>query len=186
MVILDLTIVNVALPSIQSSLGFSAIDLQWVVDAYAIVFAGFLMLGGRAADHYGQRRTLVVALVAFALASLAGGSALDQLMLVAARAVQGLSGALMAAASLATITSSFPQGPARSSRDRPVGGDERGRRRGRGVVRRDHHPGARLAVGPFSQRADRDRRSARGLRSGNRPPDRRGSAPGSTSAVRLR
>ena len=113
MVILDLTIVNVALPSIQSSLGFSAIDLQWVVDAYAIVFAGFLMLGGRAADHYGQRRTLVVALVAFALASLAGGSALDQLMLVAARAVQGLSGALMAAASLATITSSFPQGPTR-------------------------------------------------------------------------
>jgi len=71
MVILDLTIVNVALPSIQSSLGFSAIDLQWVVDAYAIVFAGFLMLGGRAADHYGQRRTLVVALVAFR-ARLAG------------------------------------------------------------------------------------------------------------------
>ena len=67
MVILDLSIVNVALPSIQSSLGFSSPDLQWVVDAYVITFAGFLMLGGRAADHFGQRRTFVVALVLFAL-----------------------------------------------------------------------------------------------------------------------
>ena len=75
MVILDLSIVNVALPSIQSSLGFSSPDLQWVVDAYAITFAGFLMLGGRAADHFGQRRTFVVALLLFGLASLAGGVA---------------------------------------------------------------------------------------------------------------
>ena len=73
MVILDLSIVNVALPSIQSDLGFSSPDLQWVVDAYAITFAGFLMLGGRAADHFGQRRTLVAGLVLFGLASLAGG-----------------------------------------------------------------------------------------------------------------
>ena len=71
MVILDLSIVNVALPSIQSSLEFSSPELQWVVDAYAITFAGFLMLGGRAADHYGQRRTFVIALVLFA-AHLAG------------------------------------------------------------------------------------------------------------------
>lgn len=113
MVILDLTIVNVALPSIQASLGFSAINLQWVVVAYAIVFAGFLMLGGRAADQFGQRRTLAAALLLFALASLAGGAAVSQTMLVTARAVQGLSGALMAAASLAAITSSFPPGPAR-------------------------------------------------------------------------
>ena len=74
MVILDLSIVNVALPSIQSSLGFSSPDLQWVVDAYAITFAGFLLLGGRAADHFGQRRMFVVALLLFALASLAGGA----------------------------------------------------------------------------------------------------------------
>ncbi len=113
MVILDLSIVNVALPSIQSSLGFSAPDLQWVVDAYAITFAGFLMLGGRAADHFGQRRTFVVALVLFALASLAGGAAPDQALLVGARAVQGLAGALMAACSLAIITASFPAGPER-------------------------------------------------------------------------
>jgi EmrB/QacA subfamily drug resistance transporter len=111
MVILDLSIVNVALPSIQSSLGFSSPELQWVVDAYAITFAGFLMLGGRAADHFGQRRTFVVALVLFALASLAGGLAPDRTVLVAARAAQGFAGALMAASSLAIITASFPPGP---------------------------------------------------------------------------
>jgi EmrB/QacA subfamily drug resistance transporter len=111
MVILDLSIVNVALPSIQSSLGFSSPDLQWVVDAYAITFAGFLMMGGRAADHFGQRRMLVIALVLFGLASLAGGAAPDQLTLVVARAVQGFAGALMAATSLAIITASFPPGP---------------------------------------------------------------------------
>ncbi len=111
MVILDLSIVNVALPSIQSSLGFSAPELQWIVDAYAITFAGFLMLGGRAADHFGQRRMFVIALLLFALASLAGGLAPDRELLVAARAVQGLGGALMAACSLAIITSSFAPGP---------------------------------------------------------------------------
>jgi EmrB/QacA subfamily drug resistance transporter len=111
MVILDLSIVNVALPSIQSSLGFTAPELQWIVDAYAITFAGFLMLGGRAADHFGQRRTFVMALLLFALASLAGGIAADRATLVVARAVQGLGGALMAACSLAIITSSFAPGP---------------------------------------------------------------------------
>ncbi len=111
MVILDLSIVNVALPSIQSSLGFSSPDLQWVVDAYAITFAGFLMLGGRAADRYGQRRMLVAGLILFGLASLAGGAAPDQGVLVGARAVQGFAGALMAATSLAIITASFPPGP---------------------------------------------------------------------------
>jgi EmrB/QacA subfamily drug resistance transporter len=111
MVILDLSIVNVALPSIQLSLGFSAPELQWIVDAYAITFAGFLMLGGRAADHFGQRRMFVLALLLFGLASLAGGVAGDRVTLVAARAVQGLGGALMAACSLAVITSSFAPGP---------------------------------------------------------------------------
>jgi EmrB/QacA subfamily drug resistance transporter len=111
MVILDLSIVNVALPSIQLSLGFSAPELQWIVDAYAITFAGFLMFGGRAADHFGQRRMFVLALLLFGLASLAGGVAGDRVTLVAARAVQGLGGALMAACSLAVITSSFAPGP---------------------------------------------------------------------------
>jgi EmrB/QacA subfamily drug resistance transporter len=111
MVILDLSIVNVALPSIQLSLGFSAPELQWIVDAYAITFAGFLMFGGRAADHFGQRRMFVLALLLFALASLAGGLAPDRTLLVVARAAQGLGGALMAASSLAIITSSFAPGP---------------------------------------------------------------------------
>jgi EmrB/QacA subfamily drug resistance transporter len=111
MVILDLSIVNVALPSIQLNLGFSAPELQWIVDAYAITFAGFLMFGGRAADHFGQRRTFVVALVLFGLASLAGGAAQGREMLIVARAAQGLGGALMAASSLAIITASFAPGP---------------------------------------------------------------------------
>jgi EmrB/QacA subfamily drug resistance transporter len=111
MVILDLSIVNVALPSIQSALGFSSPELQWVVDAYSITFAGFLLLGGRAADHFGQRRMFVAALLLFALASLTGGVAADRDMLIGARAAQGLAGALMAASSLAIITSSFEPGP---------------------------------------------------------------------------
>ncbi len=118
MVILDLSIVNVALPSIQSSLGFSTTQLQWVVDAYAIFFAGFLMLGGRAADYIGQRRTFVAALTLFALTSLAGGLSVDHQMLVVARALQGISGALMAATSLAIITSSFAAGRHATERSR--------------------------------------------------------------------
>jgi EmrB/QacA subfamily drug resistance transporter len=111
MVILDLSIVNVALPSIQSSLNFSSNGLQWVIDAYAITFAGFLMLGGRAADQLGHRRTFAAALVLFALTSLAGGLAPDRTVLTVARGVQGFSCAFMAASSLAIITSSFPPGP---------------------------------------------------------------------------
>jgi len=111
MVILDLSIVNVALPSIQSSLRFSSADLQWIVDAYAITFAGFLMLGGRAADRLGQRRVFAAALALFALTSLVGGAAVNREMLIAARAAQGLSCAFIAASSLAIITSSFPSGP---------------------------------------------------------------------------
>jgi len=113
MVILDLSIVNVALPSIQTALRFTPVDLQWVVDAYAIVFAGFLMLGGRASDRFGPRRMLAAALVLFSLASLAGGAAATQHMLIIARSLQGLSGALMAASSLAAITMAFSPGPAR-------------------------------------------------------------------------
>ncbi len=111
MVILDLSIVNVALPSIQSSLNFTSADLQWVVDAYAITFAGFLMLGGRAADMLGQRRVFVAALVLFAVTSLAGGLSPTRQVLIVARGVQGFSCAFMAASSLAIITSSFPPGP---------------------------------------------------------------------------
>ncbi len=111
MVILDLSIVNVALPSIQSSLNYTSADLQWVIDAYAIAFAGFLMLGGRAADQLGHRRVFVAALVLFSVTSLVGGAAVNRQMLTIARGVQGFSCAFMAAASLAIITSSFKPGP---------------------------------------------------------------------------
>jgi EmrB/QacA subfamily drug resistance transporter len=113
MVILDISIVNVALPSIRRSLGFSASELQWVVNAYTITFAGFLMLSGRAADLFGGRRTFITGLLVFALASLAGGTAADRGVLLGARALQGLGGAIMAASSLAIITSSFAAGPER-------------------------------------------------------------------------
>src|SRR3989449_4644817 len=90
MVILDVSVVNVALPSIRKDLGFSAVDLQWVVNAYTLTFAGFLLLGGRAADLLGRRRVFVAGLLLFAVASLAGGLSTSQGMLTVARAVQGL------------------------------------------------------------------------------------------------
>ncbi|MGE4426936.1 MAG: MFS transporter [Solirubrobacteraceae bacterium] len=113
LVILDLSIVNVALPTIQTALTISSVDLQWIVDAYAILFAGFLMLAGRLTDLIGQRRTFAGALGLFALASLIGGMAQSSDVLIAARAGQGLAGAGMAAASLAVITSTFAPGPER-------------------------------------------------------------------------
>lgn len=111
MVILDLSIVNVALPHIQDGLNISSASLPWVIDAYAIVFASFLMLGGRAADQLGQRRVFVAALVLFGVTSMVGGAAQSGVWLFIARGVQGFSCAFMAASSLAIITSSFPPGP---------------------------------------------------------------------------
>lgn len=114
LVILDLSIVSIALPSIQTDLRISAADLQWIVNAYAILFAGFLMLAGRATDIFGRRRTFVAGLSLFTLASLGCGLAPDDLTLIIARGLQGLAGAGMAAASLAIITSSFAAGPERA------------------------------------------------------------------------
>jgi EmrB/QacA subfamily drug resistance transporter len=114
MVILDVSVVNVALPSIRHGLGFSEVDLQWVVNAYTVTFAGFLLLGGRAADLLGRRRVFVGGLMLFALASLAGGIADSQGVLIAARAVQGLGGAVIAPASLSILTTTFAEGAARN------------------------------------------------------------------------
>src|SRR2546423_1233397 len=114
MVILDVSIVNVALPSIRHDLGFSAADLQWVVNAYALAFAGFLMLGGRAADLLGQRPVFAAGLGLFGLASLLGGLATSDAMLVAARTVQGLGGAIVAPATLSVLTTTFSEGAERN------------------------------------------------------------------------
>jgi EmrB/QacA subfamily drug resistance transporter len=114
MVILDVSVVNVALPSIRDDLGFSATDLQWVVNAYTLTFAGFLLLGGRAADLLGRRRVFVAGLALFALASLAGALSTSQGMLVVARGVQGLGGAIVAPATLSILTTSFAEGAERN------------------------------------------------------------------------
>jgi EmrB/QacA subfamily drug resistance transporter len=114
MVILDVSVVNVALPSIRKDLGFSAVDLQWVVNAYTLTFAGFLLLGGRAADLLGRRRIFVAGMMLFAVASLAGGLSTNQGTLIAARAVQGLGGAVVAPATLAIITTTFEEGHERN------------------------------------------------------------------------
>ena len=112
-VVLDVTIVAVALPAIQRDLGFSAAGLQWVVTAYTLVFAGLLIAAGRAADLHGRRRAFMAGLGLFAGASLACGLARAPGVLVAARAVQGLGAAAVAPAALATITATVPDGPAR-------------------------------------------------------------------------
>ena len=114
MVILDVSVVNVALPSIRSGLHFSAADLQWVVNAYTLTFAGFLLLGGRACDLLVRRHVFNFGMGLFALASLVGGLAQSQMMLVLARGIQGLGGAVVAPATLSIITSTFTEGGERN------------------------------------------------------------------------
>jgi EmrB/QacA subfamily drug resistance transporter len=114
MVYLDVTIVNVALPSIQRSLDMPGRDLQFIVTAYGMMLGGFLLLGGRLAGTLGRRRLLRTGLVLFGLASLAAGLSQDQGMLIAARVVQGLGSALVAPAALSTLTTTFTEGAARN------------------------------------------------------------------------
>lgn len=114
MVILDVSIVNVALPSVQRDLGFTDTGLAWVVNGYVLALAGFMLLGGRAADLFGHRHMLVAGLGLFSLASLAAGLASTPEILVGARAAQGLGGAMLAPATLAVINTCFPEGPERA------------------------------------------------------------------------
>jgi EmrB/QacA subfamily drug resistance transporter len=114
MVILDVSIVNVALPSVQRDLTFTDTGLAWVVNGYVLAFAGFMLLGGRAADLFGHRRMLAAGLGLFSLASLAAGLGSTPEILVGARAAQGLGGAMLAPATLAVINTCFPEGPERA------------------------------------------------------------------------
>ena len=109
MIVLDVTIVNVALPSIRTDLGFTQASLAWVVNAYMLTFGGFLLLGGRAGDVFGPRRVFLAGIVLFTAASLACGLATTQGMLIAARAVQGIGGATVAAVALALIMCLFTE-----------------------------------------------------------------------------
>ena len=114
MVVLDATIVNVALPSIQKDLGLSEANLQWIVNAYALVFGGFLLLGGRAGDLLGRKRLFLIGLVIFTSASLLDGLAVSSGMLIGSRALQGLGAALISPAALSIISTTFSEGAERA------------------------------------------------------------------------
>jgi len=114
MVILDIAVVNVALPDMRTGLHFSTTGLQWVVNAYTLTFAGFLMLGGRSADILGRRRVFLVGVALFSLSSLVCALANSRGLLIGARALQGLGGAVLSPATLSIITSSLPEGPERN------------------------------------------------------------------------
>ncbi|MCI0686942.1 MAG: MFS transporter [Sporichthyaceae bacterium] len=114
MIVLDATIVNVALPSMQTDLNLSATGLSWVLNAYTLTFGGLLLLGGRAGDILGRRRVFMVGIVLFALASLLGGLAQEPWQLFAARALQGIGGAIASPTALSLITTNFEEGPERN------------------------------------------------------------------------
>ena len=113
-VVLDASIVNVALPTIGKALDFSQSNLQWVVNAYVLTFGGFLLLGGRMADLLGRRRVFIGGLILFALASLAGGLAQSEGQLIVARGVQGLGAAILSPAALSIVTTTFRDGAERN------------------------------------------------------------------------
>jgi EmrB/QacA subfamily drug resistance transporter len=114
MVVLDIAIVNVALPSIKDDLGFSQENLQWVISAYALVFGGFLLLGGRAADVLGRRRIFLAGLVVFTVSSLLAGLAWSEASLIGARAFQGLGAAIISPAALSILSTTFAEGRERN------------------------------------------------------------------------
>ena len=114
MVVLDATIVNVALPSIQNGLHFTPTSLQWIVNAYTLVFGGFLLLGGRASDLLGRQRLFIAGVAVFTLASLVNGIATSSGVLIAGRALQGLGGALVSPAALSIVTTTFAEGKERT------------------------------------------------------------------------
>ena len=120
MVVLDATIVNVALPDMKAALHFSDAQLSWVLNAYTLIFGGLLLLGARAGDLLGRRVTFLLGIAIFTAASLLGGFATTGWFLLVARGLQGVGGALAAPSSLALLATMFPEGRARIARDRPV------------------------------------------------------------------
>jgi len=114
MVVLDASIVNVALPAIMKSLNFSADNLQWIVTAYTLAFGGFLLFGGRAADLFGRRKVFLIGLVGFTVASMLVGVAQNEIMMIAGRAIQGLAAAFMSPAALSIVLTEFKEGPDRN------------------------------------------------------------------------
>src|SRR5436309_8850483 len=114
MVVLDATIVNIALPHIGQALGFSRTSLAWVLNAYTLTFGGLLLLGGRAGDILGRRRMFIVGVLVFAGASLLGGFATSEVWLLSARVLQGIGGAIASPTALSLVTTTFAEGPERN------------------------------------------------------------------------
>ena len=158
MIILDSTIVNVALPSIQEDLGFSQSSLAWVVNAYLIAFGGLLLLAGRLGDLIGRRRVFLSGLALFTAASLACGLAQSQELLIGARFIQGIGGALTSAVILGMIVTMFPEPREQAQGDRHLQLRRLRRRLDRPARRRRADPGDQLALDLLRQRPDRRRR----------------------------
>ena len=166
MVVLDATIVNIALPSAQQSLGFANSDRQWVVTAYALAFGSLLLVGGRLGDMFSRKWVFIIGLIGFAVASALGGAAVSFFMLVSARALQGAFGAILAPAALGTLVSTF-RDPRERGRAFAVFGSVARRRRGRLALGRPAHPVPFLALHPVRQPGHR--RHRRGRRPGLHP-----------------
>ena len=157
MVVLDTTIVNVALPHIQQDLGFSTSTLSWVLNAYILTFGGFLLLGARAGDLFGRRRVFLLGIAVFTISSLLGGLAPTAWALLAARALQGVGAALAAPSALSLLTTAFRRRSGAGSSHRPLHDGLRRRRRDGSGGRRPSHPARFLAVGHVRQRPHRCR-----------------------------
>ena len=157
MIVLDASIVNLAIPSASADLQIAPADVQWIVTAYTLTFGGFLLLGGRIADYWGRKRTFIVGLGGFALASLIGGLAPNLGLLIAARALQGGFAALLAPAALALISVSFHDPKERAKAFGVIGAISGGRRGHRPAARRRADRVLLVALVPGGQHPDRDR-----------------------------
>lgn len=158
MVVLDATIVNIALPSAQTDLGISDGNKQWVITAYALAFGGLLLFGGRISDLWGRKRTFVVGLIGFALASALGGAAVNEAMMFGSRALQGVFGALLAPAALSLLAVMFTDAKERAKAFGIYGAIMRRRWRRRADPRRLPHRVPELALDVLRQHPVRHRR----------------------------
>ena len=183
MIVLDTTVVNVALPSIRESLGFSEASLVWVVNAYMLTYGGFLLLGGRLGDYFGHRRLFLLGIALFTLASLACGFANSQWLLIVARAVQGLGGAVVSAIALSLIIDLFTEEGDRAKAMGVYGFVCAARRQPRRARRRGAHQRAELALGIPGQHPDRHR-GVHALPRADRDTPRQGRGPARLSPAR--
>ena len=164
MVVLDMTVMNLALPSAQHALGFSNVDRQWIVTAYSLSFGSLLLFSGRVADLIGRKVIFITGLIGFAVASAVGGASVSFAMLVTARACQGVFGAMLAPAALALLTTTFSDPKERGKAFGVYGAIAGARRRGRPAARRRADRVPVVALVPLHQPVLRRARGGRRLR----------------------